>query len=293
MMKTMPVRKRNIPEPLFYLLVYGAIFLVAVSGLFIMALLVDRDVRYIPDYERINLKDYMASVGGSFSAADYRVLLEQTGLGKDAVDLVVLSSGDPVYVLERYQNDFFRSWDYLCEQVGIVTSEEHLVGDNGYWVDAFYLADVRVGDILLTKGTHSMGWRHGHAAIVIDAREGITLEAVLWGLPSEFQYIDKWRSFPTFIQLRHRDKTLGAEAAAIAADKLHGLNYGILAGMISKNAENPRTTQCSHLPWYAYKRLGYDVDSNGGWLVLPKDIAASGDLEIVQIYGVDPSNLWK
>lgn len=38
----------------------------------------------------------------------------------------------------------------------------------------------------------------------------------------------------------------------------------------------------------AYRAAGIDLDSNGGWLVTPKDIAYSEELELVQAYGFDP-----
>jgi hypothetical protein len=39
-------------------------------------------------------------------------------------------------------------------------------------------------------------------------------------------------------------------------------------------------------------QFGYDADYDGSWLVTPKDIANSDLFEIVQIYGVDPADIW-
>ena len=44
--------------------------------------------------------------------------------------------------------------------------------------------------------------------------------------------------------------------------------------------------------WQAYFNFGYDLDSNGGAIVVPKDIATSPLLEVVQVYGFDPDRLW-
>ena len=44
--------------------------------------------------------------------------------------------------------------------------------------------------------------------------------------------------------------------------------------------------------WYAFKHFGIDIDSNGGAVVLPKDIANSDELELVQNFGFDPDKLW-
>lgn len=51
-------------------------------------------------------------------------------------------------------------------------------------------------------------------------------------------------------------------------------------------------TQCAHLIWRAYAQFGYDLDSNGGWIVTPKDLANCPDLEVVQVYGMDPDDPW-
>jgi hypothetical protein len=40
------------------------------------------------------------------------------------------------------------------------------------------------------------------------------------------------------------------------------------------------------LVWYAYQRFGYDLDSDGGFLVTPKDISDSEELIIIQKFGI-------
>ena len=45
-------------------------------------------------------------------------------------------------------------------------------------------------------------------------------------------------------------------------------------------------THCAHLVWYAYNRFGYDVDSDGGVIVTPRDIFESPVWEVVQVYGM-------
>ena len=47
-------------------------------------------------------------------------------------------------------------------------------------------------------------------------------------------------------------------------------------------------TQCAHLVWLAYRHFGYDLDSDGGYIVTPYDIYSSEFLELVQIYGISP-----
>jgi uncharacterized protein YycO len=162
-------------------------------------------------------------------------------------------------------------------------------------VKGFEILDVRNGDIFITKGTHSLGWRHGHAAIVTDETKGETLEAICIGEKVVLQSIDKWRTYPSFIQLRLKDynsiKT--AKIAEYAKKELLGLPYGLFTGIPEKKPDKLKSTQCSHVVWYPYERFGYDLDSDGSWLVTPKDIANSEHLEIVQVYGVNPEEIWK
>ena len=44
--------------------------------------------------------------------------------------------------------------------------------------------------------------------------------------------------------------------------------------------------------WYAYKKFGIDLDSTGGAVVKPRDIANSNQGEVVQAFGFDLDKLW-
>ena len=46
---------------------------------------------------------------------------------------------------------------------------------------------------------------------------------------------------------------------------------------------------CASLIWYAFESCGIDLDSDGKIFVTPKDIFHSENLEIIQIYGIDPT----
>lgn len=253
----------------------------------------DQNVRYVPEYEKIDLRAYLAETGPPLSTEDYRILFQQTGLGRPAIDAMREVGGDLAEALIPYQDYFFEPLPWECEKIGIITYEERLYNEEGKITKGFLLADVREGDILISKSTHSVGWRHGHAGIVTDDQKGKTLEAMIWGTPSTMQRLSRWQSYPTMIQLRLKDKALGKELAVYAAEHMKGVDYGLLTGLFSKNTEEVNTTQCAHLPWYVYMQFGYDVDSDGGWLVTPKDVANARELEVVQVYGVDTESIWE
>ena len=271
----------------------AVILIAAFLAVFIAGKIADLNIRYVPGYEKIDLSGYPGIETGVFSGDDYEVIFRQTGLGKAAVDDIFHTARNPVGVLEDYQERFFDPPAYKCGSIGIVTSEERLYDEDGNITRGFVIEGVRDGDIFITKATHSVGWRHGHAAIVTDAAKGETLEAVLWGKPSMFQNVSKWRTYPTFIQLRLNDEKAAKEAAEFAKENLADIDYGLFTGLFSKKNGEINVTQCAHLPWRSYMQYGYDFDPNGGWLVTPKDITGSEYLEVVQIYGVDPAALWK
>ena len=90
-------------------------------------------------------------------------------------------------------------------------------------------------------------------------------------------------------QAKERAAALGGEQTAAApADE------AVLVNPDQKRKDTSLLggTQCAHLIWSAFAAAGYDIDSDGGWLVTPRDLARSPLLEVVQVYGVDPRKPW-
>ncbi len=169
--------------------------------------------------------------------------------------------------------------------LGWFTMEDHLVGE------VHQFTDLQPGDILITLSTHSLGWRHGHAALVID--ENTTLECVTWGTTSKLRTPEHWKRYSNCVLLRIKDVTNKEQedVVAYALENLLDVDYHLSAGFIGGKdicPEDPQFgLQCGYLVWYAWKQMGYDIDSNGGSLVTPKDIMYSEYLEVVEIYGMD------
>lgn len=247
-----------------------------------------------PDYQKIDLDTIL--VKAQLSEKDYHTLFLQTGLGKAAVDGIFKDNAGVrrERAIEEYQNDFFASGDYECRNVAVFVNEERIRNDDGAPVKGFEIADLKIGDVLITKATHTVGWRHGHAAIVTDATRGETLEAILLGNPSLLQNTSKWQTFPSYIQLRLKEDSKGdaKRIAEYAKENFNGIPYGLFTGIPNKAPLDVKKTQCSHLVWYPYMHFGYDIDSDGSWLVTPKDIANSDLFEVVQVFGVNPENVW-
>ena len=130
-------------------------------------------------------------------------------------------------------------------------------------------------------------------ALVVDSEKNIILEHMSVGNNSILSYAKKWGNYPAFAVLRYPDKIKAKKAAKYAQEKLLDIPYSIFAGLIEKDKsknDEISSSHCSHIVWQAYKAVGVDLDSNGGRIVTPKDLAKSDKLKLVQIFGLDPKD---
>ena len=153
------------------------------------------------------------------------------------------------------------------------------------------LTDLRPGDILVTLSTHTAGWRHGHAGLVIDG--GTVLECAVLGQDSRLVGVEHWSTYSCYAVLRVRgaDVELGKAVAEYAAERLTGVPYRLTVGLWGEKAPDRDSAgfgmYCIYLPWYAWERFGYDLDGDGGRVVTASDLLASPLLEVVQAYGME------
>lgn len=226
----------------------------------------------------------------SFDTTDYIILFEQTGLSSAIIDELKSTPNFKAKLLQ-FQKDYLADLESYNIYMPPVTFCQLTGSSSTYKTKAFTLAPYHNGYILITNATHSFGWRHGHAGLVVDEIHGYTLEAITIGTPSCLQNIHKWEYYPTFKMLRLKDVSLAElnNIANYALAHLNGLPYNILS---TKKQKTPENTHCSLLIWQAFKYFDYDLDSTGGPLVSPKDIACSPLLEVLQIYGFNPNKDW-
>ncbi len=262
----------------------------------------------LPDYDKTDITGILEKE--TLSQDDYKELFYQTGLGKTAIDEILGKDEklkEPlnqtkldkraIEEILKFQENFFTEYNVSRTKAAVIVNHESLVDDEGKLVYGFDLAPYENGYVLVTKATYTLGWRHGHAGIITDASKQETLEAVLLGNNSMLQNINKWRCFPSFMMLKLKDASRENldEIAEFAKDKLLNIPYGLSVGLFGSKNPLPakiKATQCAHIVWYPFMQFGYDIDCDGGWLVTPKDIANSDLFEIVQIYGVDPEEIW-
>lgn len=170
-----------------------------------------------------------------------------------------------------------------------ITLEEHCVNPDNQLTPCHQLKDIQTGDILVSKSSHTLLFRHGHAGLVVDAEAGLVLEARGYGAPSMLLPLDEWDYFPTVKVLRLKDATepLIQEIVERAQSDYLDLQYNILA-----RKSQSTSTQCSDIVWKVFNEFGYDLDSNGGTFVTPQDIANSPFLYEVESHGFSKKRPW-
>jgi uncharacterized protein YycO len=265
------------------------------TTIYILNIIIEPQGYTQPSYDQIDLNPILSK--NLLTESDYKTLFYQTGLGKVAIDELLKNKDTGINDIQEFQYNFFTTKNIKCEKIGIITKQESFVDNKGNYKYGFNLAPYKNGYVLITKATHSIGWRHGHAGIITDAEKGETLEAVILGQNSQYQNITKWKMYPSFIMLRLKDTSDEKlnEISNFSTKHMYDIPYGLLIGLTNKknpDIENIEGTQCSHLVWYPFIQNGYDLDSDGSWLVTPKDIANSDLFEVVQIFGVDPDEIW-
>lgn len=256
-----------------------ALPLLVAGGILILFLLqrlwAHRADSFVPDYPRVTLT----------GQSDPETVFLQTGLGPSAA-AQLLEQGDLQTILET-QNAFFTPTKSVCTPLlGWFTREDRLVQPGPP------LIDLQPGDILISLSTHTVGWRHGHAGLVMD--DGTVLESAVLGADSVLANTERWRTYSNYAVLRPKQVSPEVQQAVarFGRESLLGMPYRLTCGLIGAKAPDPDTPgfglHCSYLVWYAWNRFGYDLDSDGGRLVTASDLLFSNQLEVVQVYGMDP-----
>lgn len=247
----------------------------------------DATARTLPSYAREDITPILKKE--AWTDEDYNALYLQTGLGRSALESL---KDDPERILE-FQDALFYNGEIAHEQVAITTKRD--VFADGYHAP---MVALETGDVIVTSTCHTLGWRNGHAALVVSGSNGSVLESVSLGQPSVVSYGgSSWfRRGTNFIVLRLKGAT-AEERAAIAqtaTERLRNIPYSITVGIFSPKdqGETPKETHCSHLVWQAYFYYGYDIDADGGPVCTARDITQSDLFEVVQVFGFDPVELW-
>ncbi len=239
---------------------------------------------WYPNYEKRDITSLLDK--SELTNEEYDFLYRQTGLTSLAIDSMRLSAEGKNRIL-NIQNVFFTRYKITDNMFNLFTYTEEIDGFTT-------LCDLKEGDILVTATTRVSWWRYGHAAIVVDGETGLIAEAISPGTKSRTDSASTFSYLANFLVLRPKiDDELKSQITDYVKTEMLDVPYRLTTGILSKKYKEKLTySQCAHFVWYAYKKWGIDLDSNGGRLVKPQDIALSDKVDIVQVYGFDLDKLW-
>lgn len=237
-----------------------------------------------PDYAKRDITGLLDKE--TLSDEEYELLYRQTGLTKLAIDDMRFDDSGKAQIL-KIQDCFFAEYPVKSRLFAPFTYMDELK-------DRTQLCRLKDGDIIVSASTRVSWWRYGHASIVINGELGTIAESITMGTVSRTDVASCFNEMANFIVLRPKvDERLKEEIADYVEAEMLGIPYRLTTGIFTKKyQEELKFSQCAHFVWYAYKKFGIDLDSTGGAVVKPQDIALSNQVEVVQVYGFDLDKLW-
>ena len=237
--------------------------------------------RYKPTDSKIDLTEILNK--DILNDNDYDILLKQTGLTKIGIDRLHKLDNDRIM---QIQDDYYSNYEIKPSYIGLSRCSCE-------YERPIKHVTLEEGDILITDSSHLSFYHFGHAELYIG--DGYTLSIDGSGLYSKLNSADNFFIKGNFMVLRLKgiDNELKSELVSYAKENLLGLKYRLLTGILTrKNPSKLKYTQCSHIIYYLYNKFGYNLDSDKGLIVTPRDLARSNLLEAVQVYGFNPYTLW-
>lgn len=254
------------------------------TGLQIAFVIADGIECWQPDYEKEDIAPLLNKE--RLTQEDYAVLFAQTGLTEAGIERMRSRGKTGKSQILNIQREYFDEHRVISKYYAPFLCTDKIDG-------SMPMTALEDGDIIITSSTHFSGWRMGHAGLVVDADECAVLQANAINEKSKLGGMRDFDDRVNFMVLSPKaDKQLKDEVCAYARESLVGKLYDPTAGVFSDKNKADRT-QCAHIVWHAYNSFGLDLDSNGGLVVTPKDIACSPEVELVQVFGFDPEKLWK
>lgn len=269
--------------------VFVGVLLLTFLGLQIAFVLADGIKLWRPDYEMIDIGDILDK--DELSEKDYEILFEQTGLTKTGVDRALARGASGKSRILTIQENYFKDFEVINGHFKLNGYTVPLICTD--WINgraqAIYLEN---GDVILSSSTHISGYRMGHAGLVTDGDNGKVMQAMAYGDPTYVGNITDFTNRVNFMIFSVKtDSETKERVVQNALENYIGTEYSAFTGVFT-DKNSIKKTQCAHLVWYAYNQFGIDLDSDGGLMVTPNDIANSPYLELVQVFGFNPYELW-
>lgn len=251
-------------------------------GLQIAFMIADGIEIWRPDYDRIDISEILDKE--ELTEEDYQTLYDQTGLTKIGIDRALAKGSYGKQRILTIQENYFKEFEVINNLFAPFICTDRINGE----AQAIYLEN---GDIVVTSSTHISGYRMGHAGLVTDGANNEVVQAMAYGEPTFIGKISAFTTRVNFMIFTPKCDTKIKDKVAEYATDLIGTNYNAFAGVFT-DKYSISETQCAHLVWYAYMHFGIDLDYDGGGMVTPYDLANSSELELVQVFGFNPVDLW-
>ena len=191
----------------------------------------------------------------------------------------LLFLGGQLYLhLDAYRGD---RPELAVVSVSLLTREERCVGRDGALTACRELTGLEAGDILVTRSSSSLFYRHGHIGLVVDAKEGLVLEALGLGSYSALESIDKWNDYPTLQVLRLAGASL--EERALIAESALSYFLDRPYGLFSSRRSQSRV-QCATLIYKIFREQGHTLLAPRQ-LITPSTLSRSPYLELISSEG--------
>ncbi len=283
-----PRKKRRLWPAILCLVL--AFILLVLTSLQLGAFYVEASWEYwSPSYAKEDIAPLLEKE--DLTEAEYDKIYRQTGLTEIAVDDMrgsVLGRGKILMIQEK----FFAPFQVKSRCFNPFTYMDEIYDGDG--LAHTTLATLKDGDIIVSASTRVSWWRFGHSAIVIDSGAEYDMAECNPGAPGKKCKSSDFTILANFLVLRPKvSADIKTQVIDFVRSTLGQVPYSFVAGILTKKSPAELTSsQCSHYVWYAYNKFGVDLDSNGGGLVKPQDIARSEKVEVVQAYGFNLDTLW-
>lgn len=288
---------------------FVAALLLTLFGFYIAYWVADAKMHvWNPDYDMLSEQELKAIYEKpTLTDEDYNILFEQTGLTKVGIDRAKAKADGWKRVFD-IQQLYFKERGIIKERYAPLVCTDYMDGEEA---EMIYLER---GDIIISSSTHFSGFRIGHSAIVtnykftgeiyqsnqVGVANGFNDAKSMFANRTNFMVV---RIKPEYFSETGRDdesyRNNLDRVTEYISTQFADVPYSVFTAVFTKK-DGMKTTSCSHLLWYGFKhfddqnggKYNLDLDSNGRVLVMPKDIAESPYVELVQTFGFDPAKMY-
>lgn len=137
----------------------------------------------------------------------------------------------------------------------------------------------RKGQILITDDATTLGYSHGHAAILVSSTNTVEHLGKNTTTYSGYYDVSWWQTFDTIKSFNYSDKDVMSAAADYAYENLQGKEYNVIADRTSSKVN------CATLVWKAYNSEGVNIVNSTSGTVKPEDFDTSTKISWVRSVG--------